>query len=49
MIEAYVLAEVDFSDSSSLRSDPNAFSRFFDELVGHVEFRSPAALPRSGS
>ena len=43
-IEAHVLAEVDFSVSSSLQSDPDAFGRFFDELAGHVGFRNPAAI-----
>lgn len=43
-IEAHVLAEVDFSLSSSLRSDSGAFDRFFDKLLDHVRFRNPAAL-----
>jgi len=43
-IEAYVLAEVDFSDSSSLLSDPKEFESFFDELVEHVRSRNPTAI-----
>lgn len=43
-IEAHVLAEVDFSLSSSLQSAPGAFDDFFDALAGHVRFRNPAAV-----
>lgn len=42
--EAYVLAEVDFGDGPTLRSDPSDFDRFFDRLVEHLRFRNPQAL-----
>lgn len=42
--EAYVLAEVDFTDGPTLRSDPSDFDRFFDGLVEHLSFRNPEAL-----
>lgn len=41
--EAHVLAEVDFSESPVLCSDPAEFARFFDRLVEHVLFRNPRA------
>ena len=43
-LETHVLAEVDFSVSSSLQSDPSAFDRFFDELINHIRFRNPTAI-----
>lgn len=43
MFEAHVLAEVDFSISSSLQSEEGDFERFFDVLVQHVRHRNPGA------
>ena len=44
-IEAYVLAEVNFSQSSALQSPASDFDSFFDALVEQVVHRNPNALP----
>ncbi len=48
MIEAYVLAEVDFSQSSTLQSDPADFEPFFDTLVEQIALRNPSAIEGTG-
>jgi hypothetical protein len=42
-VEAFVLAEVDFSQSKVLRSGLEAFGPFFDVLVEQVRLRNPNA------
>jgi hypothetical protein len=44
-VEGFVLAEVNFSQSSALLSGAEYFPPFFDLLVEHVRFRNPNALP----
>lgn len=43
--EAHVVAEVDFSESPKLLSDPAEFMAFFDMLADQVRNRNPNALP----
>jgi hypothetical protein len=47
-IEAYVLAEVDFSSSANLLTAADQFDRFFDILVEQVRARNPNALRHDG-
>jgi hypothetical protein len=47
-IEAYVLAEVDFSSSAILRTTAEQFDRFFDILAEQVRTRNPNAVRRDG-
>ena len=44
-IEAFVLVEVDFRQSSGALSGAEAFAPFFDTLVEQVRLRNPNALP----
>ena len=44
-IEAFVLVEVDFRQSSRVLSGTEAFAPFFDTLVEQVRLRNPNALP----
>lgn len=43
--EAHVVAEVDFSVSPKLLTDPAEFTVFFDTLAEQVRLRNPNALP----
>ena len=43
-VEAFVLAEVDFSQSATLISDSRDFKSFFDQLAAQVARRNPNAL-----
>lgn len=42
-LEAFVLAEVDFSQSAALLSPPSDFDAFFDRLAAEVRRRNPDA------
>ena len=42
-LEAFVLAEVDFSQSAALRSPPADFDAFFDRLAAQIRLRNPGA------
>jgi len=43
-IEAFVVAEIELGSSPRLKSEPDDFAKFFDELVQHVRFRNPEGL-----
>lgn len=43
-LEAFVLAEVDFSESAALLSPPGDFDAFFDRLAAEVRRRNPGAI-----
>jgi hypothetical protein len=44
-IEAFVLVEVDFGQSSEVLSGAEDFEPFFDTLVEQIRLRNPNALP----